>query len=87
MGESNPYVAMAEKYIKGVGGLEDYIRYENLGEALSDRGPHMDAVEWMLHALTNPVNRADLDALVRQSELRRTTQAELRRVAPEQATP
>lgn len=65
----NPYEEMARRYIEGVGGLCDLYRYE-LASPLHTP-PEVEGAVWMLKCLTNPANRADLDALVNQSDLRK----------------
>ena len=64
----NPYEEMARKYIEGVGGLLDLYRYEMASPLYSP--PEVEGAVWLLNCLTNPKNRADLDALVVQSNLR-----------------
>lgn len=64
----NKYEALARKYIEESGGLFDLYRHE-----LASPLYHPQEVEgavWILRCLTNPNNRADLDALVKQSDLR-----------------
>ncbi len=65
--KTSPYEQMAKKYIEGVSGLFDYIKYEMYVQRQS---PEVEGAMWILMSLTNPDNRADLDALVHQSDLR-----------------
>ncbi|KKN72873.1 hypothetical protein LCGC14_0405770 [marine sediment metagenome] len=62
------YEAMARKYIEGIGGLFDLYKYE-LAVPLCCP-PEVEGARWILHCLTNPENRADLELLLQQSELR-----------------
>ena len=62
------YEKMARKYITDVGGLMDMHRYE-LAIPVCEP-PELEGARWVLRCLTNPENRADLDALVQQSDLR-----------------
>ena len=66
---TDKYEEMARRYIEGPGGLFDLYHYE-LASPLC--GPEeVEGARWMLKCLTNPDNRADLEALVEQSGLRR----------------
>ena len=62
------YEEMARRYIEGVGGLFDLYRYEMASPLHTP--PEVEGAAWILKSLTNPRNRADLDALVLQSNLR-----------------
>jgi len=62
------YEAMARKYIEDSGGLFDFFKYE-LASPLC-QPPEVEGARWILRCLTNPDNKADLDALVKQSQLR-----------------
>ena len=65
----NPVEAMARKYIEGVGGLQDLYRYELASPLYTP--PEVEGAAWLISSLINPANRADLDALVEQANLRR----------------
>lgn len=65
------YEALARQYIEGLGGLFDLYRYE--GAVPKYQPPEVEGAVWILQCLTNPAHRADLDALVAQSELRGRT--------------
>jgi len=65
----NPYEEMARRYIEGVGGLFDLYRYELASPLYQPQ--EVEAAAWLIKCLTNPTNRADLDALVQQSDLRK----------------
>ena len=64
------YEELAAKYITGVGGLLDWLRFENLGQPERPGEPEMEAAVWVLTALTHPSNRPDLHSLLAQSHLR-----------------
>ena len=65
----NPIEKMARKYIEGVGGLKDLYRYELALPLYTP--PEVEGAAWIISSLINPANRADLDALVEQANLRR----------------
>lgn len=62
------YEKMARKYIEGSGGLFDLYRYELASPLCSPE--EVEGARWILICLSNPENRDDLDALLRQSQLR-----------------
>ena len=62
------YEEMARKYIEGNGGLKDLHQYEMVTPICDD--PLVEGARWIIALLTLPRNRADLDALVEQSNLR-----------------
>jgi len=62
------YEEIARRYIKGVGGLFDLYKYELASPVCTPR--EVEGARWMLVCLTNPTNRAVLDQLVAQSDLR-----------------
>lgn len=64
----DPYERLARKYIEGPTGLFALYRYE-MASPLCEPA-EVEGARWILMCLTNPDNRADLDELVRQSELR-----------------
>lgn len=66
----NKFEEMARKYIEGSGGLLDYYRHELVIPLYTP--PEVEGAAWILASLVNPKNRADLDALVEQSDLRLT---------------
>lgn len=57
------------KYIEDKGGLFDLYAHE-LATPLC-LPPEVEGARWLLICLTNPENKADLDSLVEQSELRK----------------
>ncbi len=63
------YEILARKYIEGVGGLFDLYKYEMSSPLCQP--PEVEGARWMLRCLTNPENRADLEAVIVQSDLRR----------------
>ena len=63
-----PAEEMARKYIEGVGGLFDLYRYE-MASALY-KPPEVEGAAWLITCLIRPKNRADLDRLIEQSDLR-----------------
>ena len=62
------YEKMARRYIEESGGLFDMYGHEMALPLCEPK--EVEGARWMLVCLTNPGNRADLDALVRQSDLR-----------------
>lgn len=68
----NEYEAMVRKYVEGVGGLFDLYRYEMVPPAFAPK--EVEGAAWVLACLTHPQNRADLDVLVQQADLRRKQQ-------------
>ena len=62
------YEELARKYIEGVGGLFDLYKYEIASPLCQP--PEVEGARWMLICLTNPSNKADLEALLEQSELK-----------------
>lgn len=67
-GTQNNYEKIARKYIEGTGGLFDLYRYEMASPLCTP--PEVEGARWLLLCLTNPKNKADLEALVSQSQLR-----------------
>jgi len=62
------YEELARRYIEGSGGLFDLYKYELAPPFCAP--PEVEGARWMLAVLTNPENRALLDQLVEQSDLR-----------------
>jgi hypothetical protein len=62
------YEEMARKYIEGPAGLFSMYEHEMAFPLCTP--PEVEGARWILLCLTNPKNRADLDALVQQSDLR-----------------
>ena len=67
--EMNNYEKIARKYIEDTGGLFDLYKYELASPLCTP--PEVEGARWILLCLTNPNNRADLEALLAQSELRK----------------
>ncbi len=63
------YEKMARKYIEASGGLFDFYRYELASPLCTP--PEVEGARWILLCLTNLENKADLVALLYQSELRK----------------
>jgi hypothetical protein len=66
--QADNYEKMARKYIEGTGGLFDLYKYELASPLCKPR--EVEGARWILKCLTNPENKADLGAIVRQSQLR-----------------
>ncbi len=62
------YEEMARKYIEGSGGLFDLYNYEMASPFCEPQ--EVEGARWILKCLTNPENKADLMALLKQSDLR-----------------
>jgi hypothetical protein len=62
------YEQMARKYVEGTGGLFDLYGYELAAPLCEPK--EVEGARWIIVCLTNPKNRADLDRLVQQSDLR-----------------
>lgn len=63
------YEELARKYIEGSGGLLD-LYYHELAVPLC-APPEVEGARWILICLTHPEGRADLEALLEQSDLSR----------------
>ena len=62
------YEEIAREYIEGMGGLFDLYKYELASPKCNP--PEVEGARWMLRCLVQPANRATLDALVNQANLR-----------------
>ena len=62
------YERLARKYTTHAGGLLDFYRHEMALPLFKPK--ELEGAFWTLRCLTNPKNRADLDALVKQSKSR-----------------
>ncbi len=62
------YEQIAREYIEGVGGLFDLYKYEMASPKCTP--PEVEGARWMLVCLVEPSNRATLDALVEQANLK-----------------
>jgi len=65
---NDKYEEMARKYIEGTGGLFDLYKYEMASPLYAP--PEVEGARWVLLCLTNPDNKADLESLIEQSQLR-----------------
>jgi len=63
------YEELARKYIEDTGGLFDFYRYE-MASALCEP-KEVEGARWILLCLANPKNRADLEDIIEQSNLRK----------------